>query len=237
LTPCGTSPSPKAESRHVRRRITMAGEVRTAKKDHVCADPDHAGPHIEWGDRHTLIGHRRICSSCCPLVDERHMVAMAVGNSTVVFDAIGARKRLANHAVVDADRCWIWSGSRSGSGYGSFWVGRLAPAHRVSWVLANGCDVPAGLEIDHLCRVPLCVNPEHLEPVTPSVNVARGTSSDVRRAQAEARTTCRSGHPRTPETVRIANDGRRVCRPCGREYKTARRIAARAARIAAGEAP
>ena len=33
--------------------------------------------------------------------------------------------------------------------------------------------VPEGLELDHLCRVKLCVRPEHLEPVTHPENMQR----------------------------------------------------------------
>jgi len=34
--------------------------------------------------------------------------------------------------------------------------------------------VPDGLELDHLCRVRSCCNPDHLEPVTHKENIRRG---------------------------------------------------------------
>ncbi|HEY7824270.1 MAG TPA: HNH endonuclease signature motif containing protein [Acidimicrobiia bacterium] len=73
--------------------------------------------------------------------------------------------------------CWEWIGATAGNGYGKINVkGRdhyPEFAHRVGWELLVG-PIPDGLVIDHLCRNTLCVNPDHLEPVTHKVNVRRG---------------------------------------------------------------
>ena len=69
--------------------------------------------------------------------------------------------------------CWFWAGPIRKTGYGVF--GRSS-AHRVAYELAVG-PIPGGLVIDHLCRVPSCVNPAHMEPVTPDVNVLRGDAT------------------------------------------------------------
>jgi len=75
--------------------------------------------------------------------------------------------------VEKTETCWLWKGGKSGPGYGMIWAGgRLAPAHRVSLMLA-GTPVSSDLEVDHLCRVPLCVRPDHLEPVTHAENMRR----------------------------------------------------------------
>lgn len=85
--------------------------------------------------------------------------------------------------------CWIWAGGTSEDGYGRAWAnGRQIPAHRHYYELHVG-PIPEGLVLDHLCRIPSCVNPGHLEPVTPAENVRRGTSSplcmeDVREIRA-----------------------------------------------------
>lgn len=70
--------------------------------------------------------------------------------------------------------CWIWHGSTNGRGYGRLGRGgTLYSAHRYFWIEANG-PVPDGLELDHLCEIPQCVNPAHLEPVTHTENIRRG---------------------------------------------------------------
>ncbi len=71
--------------------------------------------------------------------------------------------------------CWHWGGRwNSGNGYGKIcWQGRHSMAHRVVYALLIG-EIPEGLILDHLCRVRVCVNPEHLEPVSVQVNTLRG---------------------------------------------------------------
>lgn len=69
--------------------------------------------------------------------------------------------------------CWLWTGTMHKKGYGQFWDGSaIVGAHRASYVLLVG-PIPESLTIDHLCRVPACVNPAHLEPVTASENSRR----------------------------------------------------------------
>src|SRR5438874_924042 len=67
--------------------------------------------------------------------------------------------------------CWIWTSILGKAGYGLFWLdGRFTNAHRVSYLLKHG-SIPDGKELDHLCRVRCCVNPQHLEPVSHKENV------------------------------------------------------------------
>lgn len=76
----------------------------------------------------------------------------------------------------DVTTCWLWTGYRHPKGYGAIGIGGRAgrphPAHRVAYELLID-DIPPGLELDHLCRNPSCVNPWHCEPVTRAVNLAR----------------------------------------------------------------
>lgn len=81
-------------------------------------------------------------------------------------------------AKVDIDPpsgCWLWTGAvDEATGYGRFWTADgLGYAHRIAHELFVG-PIPAGLDIDHLCRVRRCVNPAHLEPVTRRENLLRG---------------------------------------------------------------
>jgi hypothetical protein len=75
--------------------------------------------------------------------------------------------------TIDPDTgCWIWQLSTA-NGYGQVWFfGRLYRAHRLFYILLVG-DIPEGLQIDHRCRLRLCVNPDHLEAVTGPENVRR----------------------------------------------------------------
>ena len=69
--------------------------------------------------------------------------------------------------------CWLWTGKPAKNGYGVISVNNTDRyAHRLSYELHIG-PIPDGLTIDHLCMVRLCVNPEHLEPVTRSENTRR----------------------------------------------------------------
>jgi hypothetical protein len=77
--------------------------------------------------------------------------------------------------------CWIWTGYRDPWGYPQIkYAGRAAWAHRVAFLAFNG-QLPAGLEVDHLCHNPSCINPDHLAVRGVSANRAdqRRTKSDI----------------------------------------------------------
>ena len=82
--------------------------------------------------------------------------------------------RFKKKCLLQDNGCHVWTGPADRFGYGLIWIdGQLRAAHRVSYEHFVG-PIPNGLEIDHLCRVPACVNPKHLEPVTHQENVLRG---------------------------------------------------------------
>jgi hypothetical protein len=80
--------------------------------------------------------------------------------------------------------CWVWLQSTNGIGYGRINLSKSKHwkkhryAHRLYYEAANG-PIPAGMTLDHLCRVTLCVNPAHLEVVTQAVNVRRGKAAHL----------------------------------------------------------
>jgi hypothetical protein len=93
--------------------------------------------------------------------------------------------------------------------------------HRVAYMLMVG-PIPSGLEIDHLCNVHTCWNPQHLEAVTRGVNMRRSNAG----AKPNDRE-CRNGHLRTPENTysTVFKDGRtyRSCRECAQVRDKKRR--------------
>lgn len=82
-------------------------------------------------------------------------------------------------------------------------------AHRFAYELHKG-PIPKGLEIDHLCRNTLCVNPNHLEAVTHRENVRRGTSPTARNAM---KSECKRGHPLDEKNTYLDGTGRK-CKKC-----------------------
>lgn len=115
------------------------------------------------------------------------------------------------------DECWPWTAATGGSSgaYGvlAFKVnGRTIHqyAHRLAYELEIG-PIAEGLEIDHLCRNPICVNPAHLEPVTHRENVLRGEATSAQNAR---KTHCIHGHLLSGANVAITKLGHRYCRAC-----------------------
>ena len=111
-----------------------------------------------------------------------------------------------------ASGCLIWNRATNGRGYGQIQIrGRLMPAHRAAYELVNG-PIPDGLVIDHLCRTTLCIEPSHLEAVTPRENTLRGDGPSARAAK---QTHCRHGHEFSLENTYLdPKRGKRVCRRC-----------------------
>lgn len=116
--------------------------------------------------------------------------------------------------VHKSNDCWVWQGGLSSNGYGTFSGSEhgTVAAHTYAYRDKQGF-IPAGLELDHLCRNRACVNPAHLEPVTHQVNVLRGTAPPAVNA---AKTHCKRGHEFTPENTVIKSGPRRECRTCKR---------------------
>lgn len=96
-----------------------------------------------------------------------------------------AQRRFIGKISFDGDGCWRWGGYRDKSGYGNFsFMCQTAYAHRMSYEFFVE-PVPDGLVLDHLCRNPACINPDHLEPVTTRTNIMRGVLPEVNKRRAK----------------------------------------------------
>lgn len=135
------------EGRELARLRTLRYEIRHG---HPC--PTCGG----WAKR-----GRTYCSKSCG-VKANHLLQDHLG-------------RVFAHIEADTGGCWLWTGPTDRDGYARQvgWYGALARPHRLIYEVLVG-PIPDGLQIDHLCRVKRCVNPEHLEPVTTQENTRRG---------------------------------------------------------------
>lgn len=108
--------------------------------------------------------------------------------------------------------CWLWVGRLNPRGYGTFNPAHAVAvyAHRWSYEHLVG-HIPEGLTLDHLCRITNCVNPDHLEPVTPAENNYRKPKKQQ----------CLRGHDLDKGYVR--KDGSRMCVKCSTINAAARR--------------
>lgn len=123
------------------------------------------------------------------------------------------------------ERCLVWQGKVDKQGYGRMYAyGQNSYlAHR--WAYENFVGpIPEGMQVDHLCRNPSCVNPSHLEAVTPLENTHR---SLIARGLPISVTHCVRGHAYDEANTRYLKRGWRACRACDREnqkrYREARR--------------
>jgi hypothetical protein len=132
----------------------------------------------------------------------------------VAKPATAVLDRMADKFTV-GDGCWLWTGAKTPYGYGKILTFRsIRVAHRVLYEALVG-PVPEGMELDHLCRTPACVRPDHLEPVSHRENISR----------ALWKTHCVRGHALTNANTYRYSYGR-VCRLCQLE-STRKRYAKR----------
>lgn len=188
---------PRADNRP---RSGMRARPRIARQCETCGGEFL----IPEGSAMLRQGRARFCSKSCAGVHNGSRARPPV--------VVPIMERVERHSMPEPNTgCWIWFGADDGHGYGQIRVGgRTLRAMRVVFEILRG-PIPGGLQLDHLCRTPACINPDHLEPVSMAENLARGVA-----ARGGLPTHCRHGHEYTDANTHIKTDGSRSCRTCNR---------------------
>lgn len=123
-------------------------------------------------------------------------------------------ERFFDKITFEDNGCVTWDAARLPTGYGEFFDGtKVVRAHRWAYENLLKTKIPDGLVLDHLCRNPPCINPHHLEIVTPHENMRRGFCP----AAIQARQThCIHGHPLSGDNLYTKPNGARQCKACRR---------------------
>ena len=221
---CKQRPTPGATSWMTRHRAhPMDARVRVAIPGLTCENRDEAAPrangirpltHSSDLSRERLGMNPTRKRGIDPAPTAPHGLTPEL---KAIYDAWPSRFRT---KVTLGAGCWEWTASKDKHGYGRYGIGGRARgtimAHRAALEL-TGTPAPKGTPVDHLCRNPSCVRPDHLEVVPQRINVQRG-------AAANASGWCRSGrHEWTPSNVLTEQDGTQRCRPCRNEWDRERR--------------
>ena len=124
--------------------------------------------------------------------------------------------------IIPFSGCWIWMGVTNNKGYGRVVDGgKRMVMHRYLYEFFKR-PIQDGKQIDHLCRVRCCVNPEHLEQVSSKENTYRGNGpTSINRAK----THCIYGHAFDEVNTMYLSRQRR-CRKCDyRSFRKQRKLA------------
>ena len=158
---------------------------------------------------------RRVCSRCGGSGLALHR-PLKVSKGPIIGKLFDLPERIVEKIDPEPmSGCWLWNAADR-SGYGTTWKegarkgDKDVLAHVEVYERLVG-PIPRGLELDHLCRVPSCVNPAHLEPVTHRENILRGISPAAIHAR---KTECPKGHKYDGENLYRRPDGSRLCRAC-----------------------
>ncbi|MBA4180254.1 MAG: hypothetical protein C0506_06645 [Anaerolinea sp.] len=152
--------------------------------------------------------------------------------------------------VIKTDSCWLWTGSLTEDGYPRFAESKTLEfkAHRWAYESMVG-PIPDGMQLDHLCHTldsgcpggtgcphRRCVRVDHLEVVTPRINVLRSQSFVATNA---SKTHCVHGHELSPENLYEAPslEGERRCLVCKRRLGREAAVRFRAKRTAMNVQP
>lgn len=119
------------------------------------------------------------CGDKTPLASQTNKKRGWVEGLPVRYVVGHAGRKSILYIIDEITGCWNWQLHKNDRGYGDKWCNNTQiKAHRYMYELHKG-PIPEGLQLDHLCKNPSCVNPDHLEPVTAAENTRRSNSAKL----------------------------------------------------------
>jgi len=117
---------------------------------------------------------------------------------------------------LDVGDCWLYKGTVDVEGYTHI---RSTTGHRAIYEHLVG-PIPAGMTLDHACRVRHCLNPDHMRVMSIGDNMKSSPKYWATRSKRDwSATHCRNGHEWADGNQYVAASGDRYCRACSRDSK------------------
>lgn len=189
---CSIEYQPRAVNQEICGSRDCSNKAQVIKRMKPCLGCNIVG---QYGTRKLNKGY---CRSCRPIL-RRAPMAVATMNS----DYPTILKLMKERSIITHDGCWEWQGPKSTGGYGSVSGASLKPdgtseakvfvAHRLSLQAKFGRPLGT-MQAHHICANRICVNPDHLQPVTTAQNMGEmrarksyeGRIVELEKALAEA---------------------------------------------------
>lgn len=157
LSQVGCDVAMKQSPEHVRKRVAAGLATRAANKKPFVRKP------CEVDGCGGLVRAKGLCN--------KHYLRHAI-HGQVDLPKRDASAYLSGRSA-QVGECLVWQLKSSKAGYGiASFAGQQYPAHVLSWMTANGTQVPDGRQINHRCHNRACINPEHLYAGTQKQNMA-----------------------------------------------------------------
>jgi len=162
--------------------------------------PRFSGHFVSLRSTHS-VGPPHILAACEHLLMPDHDRSVAAHSATEWNPTPDVLTRtVRTNITVCACTCWVWTGSCDTHGYSKAKIkGKTVVLHRYVWEFFH--DRPLGGyddTIDHLCnRHRACLNPDHMEVVTRSINSSRANDRRWHEASPD-RSACTVGETSIP---------------------------------------